>query len=263
MDNKIEIDIHNKYFCYLLGIIWADGHLEKNTNRVSISLIDLDIIDIEYIFHKVGKWNRDFCNNEKRNYKNQIRLSISDKYFYDFLSDNDFKEKSIKSPNKIISLMNLDNIKYFIRGVSDGDGCFYYNKKNFTRQFVVSSSYYQDWTYLSSIASDMGCKYEVRRVVNSKSKSSLFRICNISILKFGNFIYDDFFGLKRKYFKFLEIKESYLEEPYKYRKYNTKEITIDDIFFNSMNEASNYFNIDRNTLRRRLKNGTLRSNYII
>lgn len=27
---KINIDFNNKYFCYILGLIWADGYVEKN-----------------------------------------------------------------------------------------------------------------------------------------------------------------------------------------------------------------------------------------
>lgn len=259
--NKININLNDKYFCYILGIIWADGFVCKKTNRVSISLIEEDILNIEYIFFKVGIWNKTFFNNKKRNYKNQIRLDVSDKNFHKFLVDNDFYNKSFMSPTSILSLIKKDNLKYFIRGLIDGDGCFYYNKKNYTRQLVISSTYEQNWDYMESFFNEIQCKYEIRQISNVSSKSSLIRITNIDIIKFGDIIYNDFFGLKRKYEKFLTIKESYLEDPYKDRKVRSKKIIIDNKIFNSLKEASLYFNIHRGTLRRKLKNGSLVSNY--
>jgi hypothetical protein len=260
---KINIDFNNKYFCYILGLIWADGYVEKNSNRVTVSIIEEDMENIKYIFKETGFWLEDYFNNEKRKFKNQLRLSISDKYFSEFLSQNDFKEKSKKSPYKVLSLISSKNIKYFLRGISDGDGCFYYNKKNYTRQYVISSTYEQEWSYISDILKLLDCKYEIRKVINKKgkSKSSLIRITNKDIIKFGDYIYDDFFGLERKFKIYKIIKNSYLENPYENRKIRSKKLIINGIEYLSMLEASKCLNINRNTLRRRLKNNYYISNY--
>src|ERR1035437_173917 len=46
----INIDINNKYFCYILGLIWADGSVDKKYNKISISLKQKDMNNLRYIF---------------------------------------------------------------------------------------------------------------------------------------------------------------------------------------------------------------------
>ena len=258
---KINIDLENKYFCYVLGIIWADGSICKKTNKVTISLVEQDMRDIKYIFDKVGNWNSTHHNNSERGYKDQLSLNVSDKPFKYFLTINDFIEKSIISPDKIINSMPTNNVKYFIRGVVDGDGCFYQNKKNYTRQFAITSTYEQDWTYIVNILNSLECKYKIDRVLNKKSKYSSIRINNRDIIKFGRYIYGDFFGLTRKYNKFLEIESSYTDNPYEDRKFRSKKISIEGIAFNSISEAAKFYKMNRNSLRKKLLNGIMYSNY--
>lgn len=252
---KIRIDVNNKYFCYVLGLIWSDGHVEKKRNRVLISLLENDIIDILDIFIKVGKWNITYSNNEKRNYRNQIRLDISDSIFKNFLLENDFIEKSFKSPDKIISIIPENNLKYFIRGISDGDGCFYYNKKQYTRQFTIASTYDQDWSYIINILNNIGCGFKIEKTNKENSKSSIIRITNKDILKLGHFIYDDFFGLSRKYEKFKLIEDSYDIKNHKIKYGNRKPISINGEKYSSIKEASESLKIYVGTLRKRIKNG--------
>jgi hypothetical protein len=258
---KIKIDLNNKYFCYILGLIWSDGHICKKYNRVQISLKDIDMSSLTDIFEKVGKWKIFLSDNKKRGYQNQIRLSVSDSKFKKFLTHNDFLEKSTKSPNKLISIIPKTNLKYFFRGISDGDGCFYYNNKNYTRQFVVTSTIFQDWSYFENLMNELDCKYEIIRTVNTKSKYSRIRVSGKNVLTIGNFIYEDFFGLKRKLQKYEIIKDSYLENPYVFRKVRKKKIIIDGVEYESIISAANIFHINRNTLRNRLKNGYYQSNY--
>jgi hypothetical protein len=260
-EKKINVDLNDKYFCYLLGLIWSDGHVDKKSNRVLISLKEDDMNNIKYIFDKTAKWNTTYCDNSKRGYKNQLRFDISDKIFHDFLTHHYFLNKSIESPDLLVEKIKRENLKYFIRGVIDGDGCFYYNKKNYTRQLVITSTYEQNWNYLINYFQLIGCKYEIRRINNNKSKSSLIRVTNKDIIKFGESIYEDFFGLNRKYENYKTIKESYLENPYKNRKIRTKKIIIEGKEFQSMLDASVYFGLNRNILRKKLLSGFYQSNY--
>jgi hypothetical protein len=255
--NKINIDTNNKYFCYLLGLIWSDGHIEKKTNRIALSLVEDDIYDIKDIIDKVGVWNYRYCDNKKRNYRNQISIRMSDLKFKKFLADNDFLEKSFRSPDKVISLMPKDNLKYFIRGISDGDGCFYYNKKQYTRQFCISSTYYQNWNYMVDIFNNIGCKFKIERIEKENSKFSLIRVTSKDILKVGNYIYDDdFFGLSRKYQKFKLIEESYDIKTHKAKNGARKPIIIEGIKYISLKDASKSLSINISTLAKRIKNGT-------
>lgn len=258
---KIEVNLDNKYFCYILGIIWADGSICKKTNKVSISLVEEDMLVIKYIFDKVGIWNTSYHNNTKRNYKNQLSLNISDTAFKKFLSENDFLDKSSISPDKIIKKIPISNLKYFIRGIVDGDGCFYFNKKKYCRQLTISSSIEQDWSYLFKISEYMDIKCSSYKRISKKSSYSIFRITNKDIIKFGNYIYEDFFGLVRKYNKFKLIKNSYIDNPYSNRKVRSKKVTINGTEFDSMTKAASFFSINRNMLRKKLKNGYYISNY--
>jgi hypothetical protein len=58
----------------------------------------------------------------------------------------------------------------------------------------------------------INCKFTIRKVINNKDKnhkSSVLTISRSDIIRFGNYLYEDNFGLKRKYDKYLEIKNSY------------------------------------------------------
>ena len=92
----------------------------------------------------------------------------------------------------------------------DGDGCFYYNEKNNSKQFVLTSTYEQDWGYFESLCNRLEIKYKINRIINKKSSYSIVRITNKSgINKLGSYIYNNFecdkIGLTRKYDKFISI----------------------------------------------------------
>jgi hypothetical protein len=113
------------------------------------------------------------------------------------------------SADKILSLIPYNLKSYFYLGVVDGDGCFYYknNDKNVVRQFSISSTYEQDWSYVEDIFRLLNIKYSIQRTLRKNSKYSQIRITNkIDIYNFGNFIYEniniDNIGLDRKYNKF-------------------------------------------------------------
>lgn len=251
---KINIDLNNKYFCYILGLIWADGHVAKKYNRVTISLVEEDMFSLLNIFENTGYWNIYYSNNEKRNYKNQMRMSISDKDFKNFLVNYNYITKSLDSPDKLISQMPINNLRHFIRGIVDGDGCFYFNKKNYLRQMVITSTHDQNWNYLIQLCNSLNIKYRIDKIKNLKSKSSMFRICNKDIITFGNYIYEDFFGLRRKLDKFNNIVKSYDILNHKQKIGNPTKLTINGIDYKSMVEAAFKLNIHRGTLRRRLLN---------
>jgi hypothetical protein len=39
-EEKIKIDLNNKYFCYILGLIWSDGHICKKYKRLELIITD-------------------------------------------------------------------------------------------------------------------------------------------------------------------------------------------------------------------------------
>ena len=246
MKNNIKVDINDKYFCYILGLLWGDGYLYNG--RVGISMISEDLETLIPIFNRLGTWK--MCKSKRNNYKEQLTLRVSDKDFYKFLTNMDYNVKSKKSPTKILSIINNDNHKYFLRGLFDADGCFYLNKN--TRQCIITSNYEQDWSFISDYYSIRGWKHSIGRQISKTGSRSFIRITNKNILEFGEYIYEDYFGLDRKYTKFVEIKKSYSRDIIRIGN-NKKVIYIDDIKYNSITDAVNITGINREIIRYRLK----------
>lgn len=246
MKVNIKVDINDKYFCYILGLLWGDGYLYKG--RVGISMISEDLETLIPIFNKLGNWR---INKSKRSdWKEQLTLRVSDKVFYKFLTSMDYDIKSKSSPTKILSVIDSNNHKYFLRGLFDADGCFYLNKN--TRQCIITSNYEQDWNFISDYYSIRGWKHSIGKRTSEAGNASFIRITNKSILEFGEYIYEDYFGLERKYTKFVEIKESYNKEIIRIGN-NKKVIYIDDIKYNSITDAVRITGINREVIRYRLK----------
>ena len=220
------INITTPEVAYTLGFMWGDGYLQSlgisKTNRVYIcNNLSSDISLIKYIFEKTGKWN---IYNHTNRRKKMISVCINNKPFCEYLISMDFDKKSHVSPNKILSIIPEEYINYFYLGLSDADGCFYINDKNYTNQYSLTSTINQDWTYMINLCENMKLKYSIRQVKKENknkilNKYSQFRITNkTDIITFGNFIYKDYLlnkiGLDRKYVKFKEICEERIHKEF-------------------------------------------------
>lgn len=204
---KVKIDFSDKNFIYVLGLIWADGYFGKKSNTIYIECLKEDMLKFKNIFEKISNWSY----YERSRYRNEkltiaVNAYITDKYFYEMLIDNDYLEKSKVSPTKIFNLIPIDMRKYFLLGLIDGDGCFYYNKNQYTRQFSITGSKNQSWELFEYFFSDINVKYKITRVSNKNSGYSQIRITNKKdIKKLGDFIFDDLVVLERKYEIYKEI----------------------------------------------------------
>lgn len=206
-------NIQKKEISYLLGLLWADGHLSKRNNNLSIECVTDDMLFFKETLDKIGRWsyyNRQ-RNDEKRNTKPITNAYICDSLLHKFLEDNDYLEKSSKSPNKIIEKIPENLIKYFILGIIDGDGCFYYKEKC-ARQFILTGTFDQDWNIFEKIFNSINVKCGFIKRKGKKSGYSQLRVTNKKdIKKIGDFIYstidEDYIGLKRKYDKYKLIIE--------------------------------------------------------
>lgn len=209
------LNIVNPEVAYMLGFLWADGYMSTKWNTIGIKIVRSDMIEIEKIFDFVGKWSK-FYNQEKH-WKQTANFYTSNYYMHLFLTSVNFNNKSHSSPDKLISLIPEKIKHYFYRGIIDGDGSFYHNAKNNLNQFLISSTFNQDWNYFSNLCQQLNIKYKITRRNHKNSNktishSSYVRITNIKdITILGNYIYHNFdidnIGLKRKYFKYLIIKE--------------------------------------------------------
>jgi len=207
----------DKYFSYMLGFIWADGFLYENVSRythsTSISIAKEDMDEICDYLKEGFKFGGDYTRKRKENWKEIRTLSTNDIDLFNFLKENDYKDKSINPPNKILSLVPGDLKKYWFRGFFDGDGCIYISgKPNYNNQICFSSSYEYDWSFLVDLLKSIGIdRIEIRNRISKKgNKSSSLRITNKKSIKiFGDYLYgeDDSICLKRKRDKIYTISK--------------------------------------------------------
>lgn len=103
-------------------------------------------------------------------------------------------------------------LHHFLRGIIDGDGCFYYLKGKH-RRLSISSCYDQNWDCLSNLFLQLGIGSKVTRRISKHGSNSVIEICGKNRVKaFGEWLYsgylNDGIGLPRKYNKWLLIRDS-------------------------------------------------------
>ncbi len=206
INENIFIKNFTKESVYLLGFIWGDGYINNNgkNNQIRIECVSEDIEALKFVLEKTGKWT--YNKRMRVNKKREVTIaSASNKELIKFLVENEYKNKSISTPEKIWNKIPNEFKKYFILGWIDADGCFYHNNKWNLNQFYLSGSYEQDWTIFEKLLNELNVKYKIQRIKN-KTKYSCIRITNRNeIKKMGNYIYDNLIPLKRKHDKYMLI----------------------------------------------------------
>jgi len=149
--NFFEI-IDSETKAYLLGFLYADGNIAKNSNRISLGVQEQDsyILNalLEHVGGKITKYTYD-----KENWKDM---------YYWTLSNNILKRDLIKLgcfPNKSHDGVNFPEIpdemvRHFIRGFFDGDGSVGIPYKNSTA--IVIRLFNTDKTFLERIEEFIG-----------------------------------------------------------------------------------------------------------
>jgi hypothetical protein len=207
-DLNIFENINSIYSSYIMGLLWSDGYIVGN--NIGIENLKEDIDDIKHIFERLGG----FYYSERLR-KNRTKISACIQYcsknIVNIFKSYNYENKSKDSPNLISMGIKDEKIKYFIRGIMDGDGCINFSNNN--PQIYFASTYEQDWTYLENIVNQLKVKYSIRRIINGKNKHSILYIGGRkNSLLFLDWLYlnynNDQIGLKRKYNKYIEIKKS-------------------------------------------------------
>lgn len=199
------INIQKPEVGYILGFLWADGYIVRNEIRLEIVKDDLDAI--KPILESIGKWTYSYRN--RNGCKTSGRATTSNKKLKEFLVEHDYDKKSYVSADKILSKIPNDLKHYFFRGLVDGDGCIYVNKKTNEKRISISSSVNQNWFYVENICDEIGVNFNVYQKIG-KHSSSVIEINGIYAKTFCDYIYQDKqFGLHRKYNKYLILTELY------------------------------------------------------
>jgi hypothetical protein len=206
---------------YILGFLWADGYLyehigvskyfskkqnkiieyQSNYHSIQLDIVKKDMDLIKEVAYKSGiPWGS--CYNRTRNHwQEQTNLSCSNIDWLNYLKYFDYKEKLC--PNKIINSIPENLKKYWFRGISDGDGCFYIGSEVY--QYSIASNYNDNMEYLQSLLTNLNIKFKLEKKVSNKGhKHSAIRLTSKkACYDFGNYIYSDYeldkIGLPRKY----------------------------------------------------------------
>lgn len=206
--------IETKEKAYVLGFLWADGHLNKKYT-LSLKLNETDAIFLQNIILQFENFNI-YKSNRKGHptWQNSIMFYKGNKSKYKILEDAGFREKSYINHDKILKLIPENLHNYFWRGYFDGDGCVYLRQKEKLAQICLASTYEQDWSVLVLILKQNNINSTIQRIINHKGqKSSHLRITGlVDIINFIKFIYPndyDEIGLYRKYEKFICVTNWY------------------------------------------------------
>lgn len=212
---KEFMDLKNPYCIYLLGLIWADGHVTYANNKSKTPLIkhtslEDDSNEFLPIFLKTGKWKSFIFENTKLGYKPVRVINTSNRVLGEWLVENNYKNKN--STPKFINNIDGDLLHYFFRGLTDGDGCFENNihkqKKTHKKQlrFTLSSGCDQDWSFVEGVLVSIGLSYNIRKLNNKKGCTSYLHLNNQESFRWAEYIYKgEQFGLSRKKNKWLDV----------------------------------------------------------
>lgn len=113
---------------YFLGWMYSDGGVYHNKTAYSYSTkLNINDKEILELFQPIFE-NKPI--KTEKNSKSYYLVSYSRSLFFDLIKNGCLEDKSYSNEN-IINLPNLDInlMKYFIRGFFDGDGWYYINPK--------------------------------------------------------------------------------------------------------------------------------------
>lgn len=206
---------------YLLGLIWADGHIVFSNNNAATPIIKHNAIEEDNkcflpIFKSTGDWNTFTTKNEKAIGDKSISTNwTSNRIIGEFLIEHDYKQKDV-SPNKILNKIP-DNLKhYFFRGFFDGDGSIsvgFSKNGSIYKSLSFSASKSQDWVFIADLLDELEINYKTRKLEDELGESSQIYFFNkYDIIKFFDYINKtndyNILGLKRKYDKFVFLKQN-------------------------------------------------------
>lgn len=204
LELSISQESMSKEMAYFLGFFWADGYIKPDMKGIIIEIVKDDGDDIKHIFDKICSWR--IYERDREGRKKQMSFYTSSASSVSLLSALGKYSKSSESHGKILDFIPNEFKIYFIRGLIDGDGCFYYNNKS--TQIYISSNYNQDWEALIEYFHSIGVNMKVSKEDSNSGKSSYIRCTDLQqIYHLFKTLYanEDGIYLTRKFNKMKEI----------------------------------------------------------
>ncbi len=212
------IKISTPICAYILGLLWADGHICP-PYEISLATTYPDAKYFISLFLKTGKWKYYSWQPKNKKWKKACQIKTTNLPFVNFLLENDYKSKSYESADKILSIIPQELKHYWFRGLLDGDGTIR-TTDNGSHSISFSSSVNQNWNYLESLCKELNLEYHIIKEHRNGHAGSSFNVYGMyKTIKFCEYIYngypEDDIGLKRKYDKFLQLKTTEEKNRYK------------------------------------------------
>ena len=197
---------------YILGLLWADGHVRKENKTTSISCVQTDIDEVTTIFLKTGDWLiskpiKKYFNGDE--VKTQKKIHTTTWGLFEILKDYGFLCKTTSSPNDMLIKIPNKLKKYWFRGYLDGDGCIKLGKK-YGVEVVFTGPYNQKWDFMVDLCCQLKIDYSIDNRKIKEGGYSHFRINKKNHVKIiSDYIYNDYdnIGFSRKYKKYLNVCE--------------------------------------------------------
>ena len=210
---KVTYELFNNFTkesVYVLGLLWADGHIRKESKTTSISCIESDINEVIPIFLKTGNWliSKPIIKNNKKS-KTQKKLYTTTWGLYEILKQYGYINKTNGCPIQMLNKIPDDLKKYWYRGFLDGDGCIKLGKK-YGSDITFTSNVNEAWLFMVKLCTELNINYKIYRYNIKNGGYSHFIITKKNDVKIlGDYLYSNYdnIGFSRKYKKYLDVIE--------------------------------------------------------
>jgi len=200
---------NNPDFCYLVGLLMADGHIDQKRNKCALGLKESDLPLLERLRDEFGG----YINSTQKKMNGKVfkgyRWWMNGSDVIEVLNQYElFQNKTFRTKvsNKIPSHM----MRHFVRGYFDGDGCICHYSKNKIQRVTFTG----EEDFLFSIKNVIK-NFEIETKDNIRKGSGKNKSFNLNynskeqLPKIYNLFYKDAnIYLERKRIKFDQVLEN-------------------------------------------------------